>query len=239
MAPGREAKPARLQRERARVRLPTFIRGRRRTAKTSSRAGQRARQAEFRRASFVEPQLVKWKSFDGREITGFLYLPDAAKFPGKRPVDRSASTADRKRSSVPTFAGRDNYFINELGCALLTPNVRGSAGYGKSFLKLDNGLQTRGFLQGHFRAARLDRIEPAARSGSHHGDGRLIRRFHDPAGGVELRGPHPLRARRGRHFQSRHLSEEHGELPARSAPGRIRRRARPAAGGVHGTDRGH
>ncbi len=35
---------------------------------------------------FVEPQLVKWKSFDGREISGFLYLPDAAKFPGKRPV---------------------------------------------------------------------------------------------------------------------------------------------------------
>ena len=36
--------------------------------------------------SFVEPELVKWKSFDGREITGWLYLPPAARFTGKRPV---------------------------------------------------------------------------------------------------------------------------------------------------------
>ncbi len=34
----------------------------------------------------VEPSLVRWKSFDGREITGFLYQPDAKKFPGPRPV---------------------------------------------------------------------------------------------------------------------------------------------------------
>jgi dipeptidyl aminopeptidase/acylaminoacyl peptidase len=37
-------------------------------------------------ANFAEPTLVKWKSFDGREISGFLYAPDPAKFPGKRPV---------------------------------------------------------------------------------------------------------------------------------------------------------
>jgi dipeptidyl aminopeptidase/acylaminoacyl peptidase len=35
----------------------------------------------------------------------------------------------------------NNYLINELGCAMLLPNVRGSAGYGKSFLLLDNGLR--------------------------------------------------------------------------------------------------
>ena len=38
------------------------------------------------------------------------------------------------------FLGRNNYFINELGCAMIFPNVRGSAGYGKTFVKLDNGL---------------------------------------------------------------------------------------------------
>jgi dipeptidyl aminopeptidase/acylaminoacyl peptidase len=37
-------------------------------------------------ASFREPKLFSWKSFDGRTITGFLYSPDPAKFPGKRPV---------------------------------------------------------------------------------------------------------------------------------------------------------
>ena len=36
--------------------------------------------------------------------------------------------------------GQTNYMINELGVAILEPNVRGSDGYGKSFLKLDNGM---------------------------------------------------------------------------------------------------
>jgi dipeptidyl aminopeptidase/acylaminoacyl peptidase len=40
----------------------------------------------------------------------------------------------------PGFLGRKNYFLNELGVALVFPNVRGSTGYGKSFLKLDNGM---------------------------------------------------------------------------------------------------
>jgi dipeptidyl aminopeptidase/acylaminoacyl peptidase len=37
------------------------------------------------------------------------------------------------------FLGRNNYFLNELGIALLFPNIRGSAGYGKSYVKADNG----------------------------------------------------------------------------------------------------
>jgi dipeptidyl aminopeptidase/acylaminoacyl peptidase len=36
--------------------------------------------------------------------------------------------------------GRRNYYLNELGIALIFPNIRGSSGYGKSFLKLDDGL---------------------------------------------------------------------------------------------------
>jgi dipeptidyl aminopeptidase/acylaminoacyl peptidase len=89
---------------------------------------------------FVEPELVKWKSFDGKEITGFLYKPDPAKFPGKRPVIINIHGGPEAQYR-PGFLGRNNYFINELGCALLFPNVRGSEGYGKSFLKLDNGLK--------------------------------------------------------------------------------------------------
>jgi dipeptidyl aminopeptidase/acylaminoacyl peptidase len=41
----------------------------------------------------------------------------------------------------PGFMGRQNYYINELGCAMIFPNVRGSSGYGKSYLKLDNGMR--------------------------------------------------------------------------------------------------
>ncbi|MEY2548746.1 MAG: hypothetical protein QOD64_1328 [Verrucomicrobiota bacterium] len=89
---------------------------------------------------FVEPELVKWKSFDGKEITGFLYKPDAAKFPGKRPVIVNIHGGPEAQYR-PGFLGRNNYFINELGCAVVFPNVRGSEGYGKTFLKLDNGFK--------------------------------------------------------------------------------------------------
>jgi dipeptidyl aminopeptidase/acylaminoacyl peptidase len=89
---------------------------------------------------FAEPELVKWKSFDGKEITGFLYKPDAAKFPGKRPVIINIHGGPEGQSR-PIFLARNNYFINELGCAMIFPNVRGSTGYGKTFVKLDNGFK--------------------------------------------------------------------------------------------------
>lgn len=92
---------------------------------------------------FAEPELVKWKTFDGKEITGFLYKPDAAKFPGKRPVIVNIHGGPEGQSR-PIFLGRNNYFINELGCAVIFPNVRGSQGYGKTFLKLDNGMLREG-----------------------------------------------------------------------------------------------
>jgi dipeptidyl aminopeptidase/acylaminoacyl peptidase len=89
---------------------------------------------------FVEPELVRWKSFDGKEITGFLYAPDAAKFPGPRPIIINIHGGPESQYR-PGYLGRNNYFINELGCAMVFPNVRGSEGYGKTFLKLDNGFK--------------------------------------------------------------------------------------------------
>ena len=91
-------------------------------------------------ARFVEPELVRWKSFDGKEITGFLYLPDPAKFPGPRPLIINIHGGPEGQYR-PGYLGRNNYFINELGCAIVFPNVRGSEGYGKTFLKLDNGFK--------------------------------------------------------------------------------------------------
>jgi dipeptidyl aminopeptidase/acylaminoacyl peptidase len=89
-------------------------------------------------AAFVEPQLVRWKSFDGREISGFLYAPDAAKFPGKRPVIVNIHGGPEGQFR-PGFLGSLNYYLNVLGVAIVFPNVRGSSGYGKTFLTLDNG----------------------------------------------------------------------------------------------------
>lgn len=86
---------------------------------------------------FSEPELIHWKSFDERQISGFLYRPPK-NFSGKRPViiDIHGGPDDQAR---PQFSGPDNYFICELGIAKIYPNVRGSTGYGKSFSKLDNG----------------------------------------------------------------------------------------------------
>lgn len=86
----------------------------------------------------VEPELVNVKSFDGEKMSGFLYRPDPTKFPGKRPmlmwIHGGPEGQDR-----PGFRGRYNYLVNEMGVAIFYPNVRGSSGYGKRFLSLDNG----------------------------------------------------------------------------------------------------
>jgi dipeptidyl aminopeptidase/acylaminoacyl peptidase len=87
----------------------------------------------------VEPELIRWKSFDDKEISGFYYAPSKRKFTGKRPVIINIHGGPEGQTR-PIFLGRNNYFINELGVAMIYPNVRGSAGFGKSFLKLDNGL---------------------------------------------------------------------------------------------------
>jgi dipeptidyl aminopeptidase/acylaminoacyl peptidase len=93
-------------------------------------------------SGFAEPQLIHWKSWDDRSISAFLYKP-SAKFAGKHPViiDIHGGPEGQVR---PDFLGHDNYYINELGIAMIYSNVRGSTGYGKSFQKLDNGFLREG-----------------------------------------------------------------------------------------------
>jgi dipeptidyl aminopeptidase/acylaminoacyl peptidase len=88
--------------------------------------------------AFSEPELVRWRSFDGRTISGFLYRP-AARFAGPRPVLVNIHGGPEGQFR-PGFLGRSNYFLDELGVAVLYPNVRGSTGFGKTFVKLDNGM---------------------------------------------------------------------------------------------------
>lgn len=86
----------------------------------------------------VEPRIVTVKSFDKLTVSGLLYLPDPARFPGKRPLLVNVHGGPEGQSQAG-FLGRNNYFLNELGIGLLYPNVRGSTGYGKRFVSLDNG----------------------------------------------------------------------------------------------------
>ncbi len=90
-------------------------------------------------STLQEPELVTWKSFDGKEISGYLYKA-SSKFTGKRPVIISIHGGPEAQS-LPNFQGRWNYFTNELGISIIFPNVRGSSGYGKTFLDADNGFK--------------------------------------------------------------------------------------------------
>ncbi len=85
------------------------------------------------------PQLVKWKSFDGLQISGFLYKANK-KFGGRRPVIIQIHGGPEGQS-LPQFLGRSNYYLNELGVSIILPNVRGSSGYGRTFIDSDNGMK--------------------------------------------------------------------------------------------------
>ncbi len=90
-------------------------------------------------SSFGEQQIARWPSFDGREISAIVNLPPA-RFTGRRPVliDIHGGPEGQARFG---FLNRASYFVEELGIAVIRPNVRGSTGFGKTFLSLDDGLR--------------------------------------------------------------------------------------------------
>ena len=79
---------------------------------------------------FSEQSIVRWKSFDGMTISGLL-VSLRPRFPGGAPVIISIHGGPEAQATVG-FIGRNNYYVNELGIALIQPNVRGSTGYGKA-----------------------------------------------------------------------------------------------------------
>jgi dipeptidyl aminopeptidase/acylaminoacyl peptidase len=90
-------------------------------------------------STFSDQAVVRWKSFDGLVISGIVTRPPV-RFTGKRPVIVSIHGGPEAQAQMG-FQSRWNYFIQELGITVIEPNVRGSAGYGKTFLTLDNGIK--------------------------------------------------------------------------------------------------
>ena len=88
-------------------------------------------------SEFPEPRLVRWKSFDGREISGHYYHPPS-RFEGVRPA-LVVVHGGPEAQSYAGYLARYNYLLNELGIAIVLPNVRGSTGFGKAFQRLDDG----------------------------------------------------------------------------------------------------
>jgi len=82
-------------------------------------------------SEFVEPELIHYKTFDGREIPAWWY---AATEPGPVIVYPHGGPESQTR---PNFSGLFQYFLAR-GYSILAPNVRGSSGYGTAFMNLDN-----------------------------------------------------------------------------------------------------
>ena len=91
-------------------------------------------------SKFATPTLVRFKSFDGRSIPAFYYRPLGLKADEKVPVLINIHGGPEGQAQ-PTFSPSIQYQLRELKVAVLVPNVRGSSGYGKTYLQLDNGFK--------------------------------------------------------------------------------------------------
>jgi dipeptidyl aminopeptidase/acylaminoacyl peptidase len=97
-------------------------------------------------ARFVAPTLIHYPTFDRvddgkrRTIPAFYYRPANIPAAKKLPVIISIHGGPEAQA-LPTFSANAQFLVNELGVAVLVPNVRGSSGYGKTYLSLDNAAK--------------------------------------------------------------------------------------------------
>ena len=89
--------------------------------------------------TFAKADIIKWKGFDGLPLSGFIYKPQM-NTRVKRPVLIEIHGGPEAQAR-PEFLQSNNYLINELGLVIIQPNIRGSSGFGKTFLKADDGLR--------------------------------------------------------------------------------------------------
>ncbi len=87
--------------------------------------------------NFVVPKLIEYKTFDGMTIPSFYYAPKNTEKPAAVIISIHGGPEGQ---SQPGFNSLYQYWANELGVAILVPNVRGSTGYGKTYVSLDNGF---------------------------------------------------------------------------------------------------
>lgn len=126
---------------------------------------------------FRAPQLIRYPASsqrpagsDSLKIPAWIYLPDPKAFPGPRPVLIQIHGGPEAQAR-PGFDAFVQYAVAELGFAVAQPNVRGSSGYGRAWLKADDDY------------ARMESVKDI---------GALLDWIRNPAGGVKL-GMDPAR----------------------------------------------
>lgn len=93
--------------------------------------------------NFVDAKLIHYPTYDqvdgaARMIPAFVYKPKTV---DKRLPVMISIHGGPEGQVRPGFSARVQSLVNELGIIVITPNVRGSAGYGKRYINLDNGLK--------------------------------------------------------------------------------------------------
>jgi len=88
-------------------------------------------------SKFVEPELIHYESFDGRKIPAFI----SSKKTGSPQLVIISIHGGPEGQARPSFSSTYQLWMANLGAAVITPNVRGSDGYGKEYLSLDNGFK--------------------------------------------------------------------------------------------------
>jgi dipeptidyl aminopeptidase/acylaminoacyl peptidase len=88
-------------------------------------------------SSFVEPELVQYPTFDGRDIPAWIHKPQR---PGPHPVIIRIHGGPEGQAR-PVFSATYQLWVASLGAAVIQPNVRGSTGFGKTYVGLDNGYR--------------------------------------------------------------------------------------------------
>ncbi|TYP71598.1 S9 family peptidase [Aquimarina intermedia] len=94
-------------------------------------------------STFPKPELISYETYDEvdgkkRQIPAFVYKPQNTA--GPYPVMISIHGGPEGQHT-PNFSSFYAFLANEMGIAIIAPNVRGSSGYGKTYLKLDNGFK--------------------------------------------------------------------------------------------------
>jgi dipeptidyl aminopeptidase/acylaminoacyl peptidase len=92
--------------------------------------------------TFIEPELIEFPTFDDvdgapRKIPAWIYKPRGS---GPFPVVVSIHGGPEGQAR-PFFTSTYQLWLEKLGVAVIVPNVRGSAGYGKTYVALDNGFK--------------------------------------------------------------------------------------------------
>ncbi|KAI0063028.1 alpha/beta-hydrolase [Artomyces pyxidatus] len=124
----------------------------------------------------VRPTLMRFKSFDGLEVPFLYYHPNERK--SAVPFVVQIHGGPESQSTSQTRTPIHGYLLNELGCAIIYPNVRGSTGYGKKYIaadeveKREDSVKDIGALLEHIKISlgnELDSSRVAVSGGSYGG----------------------------------------------------------------------